>query len=208
MNIDLRPWKRLVAVWLPAVILCLAAAFLYGWQTSESGGRRANVREEIAELEAELDRMESLQQATSGDRARVVALEQQFSKLYGEVFGNLDERLTGILRSVGSASRNAGLLPGSFSYSAREDKTTGFIRFSIGFSVSGEYQNIRQMLNELQASPEFLVVENLSLSGAEDPVSRELDMSVLIATFLSEADERQLRRLTGGIVSASESDDG
>jgi len=208
VNIDLRPWKRLVAVWLPAVILCLAAAFLYGWQTSESGGRRANVREEIAELEAELDRMESLQQATSGDRARVVALEQQFSKLYGEVFGNLDERLTGILRSVGSASRNAGLLPGSFSYSAREDKTTGFIRFSIGFSVSGEYQNIRQMLNELQASPEFLVVENLSLSGAEDPVSRELDMSVLIATFLSEADERQLRRLTGGIVSASESDDG
>jgi len=208
VTLDFRPWKRLLAVWLPAVILCVAAAFLYGWQTSDSGGRRANVREEILELEAELDRLNGLQGATTSDRARVEELEQQFSQLYGEVFGNLDDRLTGILRSVGSATRNAGLLPDSYAYSAREEKTTGFIRFSVGFSVRGEYRHIREMLAELQASPEFLVVENLSLSGDSDPVSRELDMSVRIATFLSEADEQQLRRLTGGIVGASESEDG
>jgi len=208
VTIDFRPWKRLIAVWLPAVTVCAAAAFLYGWQTSESGGRRASVREEIAELEAVLARMENIQEATTGDRARVGDLERQFSQLYGEVFGSLDDRLTRILRSVGSATRKAGLLPGSYSYSAREDRTTGFIRFSIGFSVRGEYQQIRQMLAELQASPEFLVVENLSLSGDENPVSRELDMSVLIATFLAEADEQQLRRLTGGIVGAVETDDG
>jgi len=208
VTLDFRPWKRLVAAWLPAVVLCVAAAFLYAWQTSDTGGRRANVRDEILGLEAELDRMEGLRVATTSDRTRVAELEQQFSQLYGEVFGDLDERLTGILRSVGSATRNAGLLPDSYTYSASEEKTTGFIRFSVGFSVRGEYRHIRQMLAELQASPEFLVVENLSLSGDAGPVSRELDMSVRIATFLSEADERQLRRLTGGIVGVSESDDG
>jgi Tfp pilus assembly protein PilO len=198
----------LVAVWLPTVALCAAAAAFYTWQTSDSGGRRANVRNEILELEAELDRLTGLQGATTGDRARVEELEQQFSQLYGEVFGSLDDRLTGILRSVGSATRNAGLLPDSYAYSASEERTTGFIRFSIGFSVRGEYRQIREMLAELQSSPEFLVVENLSLSGDTDPVSRELEMSVRIATFLSEADEQQLRRLTGGIVAVSESDDG
>jgi Tfp pilus assembly protein PilO len=208
VTLDFRPWRRLVAVWLPAVTVCLAAAFLYAWQTSESGGRRANVRDEILRLDAELDRLKNLQDATTSDRARVAELEQHFSQLYGEVFGNLDERLTGILRSVGSATKNAGLLPDSYSYSAGDEKTTGFIRFSIGFSVSGEYGSIRQMLAELQASPEFLVVEKLSLSSDAGPVSRELEMSVQIATFLSEADEQQLRRLTGGIVGASESDDG
>ncbi len=207
MTLDIRPWKRLVAVWLPTVVLCVAAASFFAWQTSDSGGRRANVRGEILELEAELDRLTGLQGATTGDRARVEELEQQFSRLYGEVFGSLDDRLTGILRSVGSATRNAGLRPDSYTYSASEEKTTGFIRFSIGFSVSGEYRQIREMLAELQASPEFLVVENLSLSGDTDPVSRELDMSVRIATFLSEADEQQLRRLTGGIVAESEGKD-
>ena len=39
MTVDLRPWKRLVAVWLPAVMACVAAMALYVWQTSESGGR-------------------------------------------------------------------------------------------------------------------------------------------------------------------------
>lgn len=208
MTLDFRPWRRLVAVWLPAVVLCVAAAFLYAWQTSESGGRRANVRNEILRLDAELDRLHGLQDATTSDRARVAELEQQFSQLYGEVFGNLDERLTGILRSVGSATKNAGLLPDSYSYSAHQEKATGFIRFSIGFSVRGEYRQIRQMLAELQASPEFLVVETLSLSGDADPVSRELEMSVRIATFLSEADGEQLRRLTGGIGGVSGSDDG
>jgi len=208
VTLDFRPWRRLVAVWLPAVILCVAAAVLYAWQTSDSGGRRANVHNEILRLDGELDRLSGLQEATTSDRARVAELELQFSQLYGEVFGNLDDRLTGILRSVGSATKNAGLLPDSYTYSAREEKATGFIRFSIGFSVTGEYRQIRQMLAELQASPEFLVVETLSLSGDADQVSRDLEMSVRIATFLSEADERQLRRLTGGIVGESESDNG
>ena len=67
---------------------------------------------------------------------------------------------------------------------------------------------IRRMLASLQSSPEFLVVENLNLSGDEDPVSRELAISVSISTFLAEADAGQLRRLTGGISRAAETTDG
>ena len=206
--VDLRPWKRLVAVWLPAVMVCIAAAALYAWQTSESGGRRAQVRGQIDELEGELTRLDGLRTATMADRERVAELERQFSLLYADVFGDLNDRLTNILRAVGSATRNAGLLPDSFAYSADEERGTGFIRFGVRFSVEGEYGQIRQMLAELQASPEFLVVQNLSLSGDEDPVSRDLGMTVSIATYLAEADEEQLRRLTGGIKGAAGGEDG
>ena len=206
--VDLRPWKRLVAVWLPAVMVCIAAAALYAWQTSESGGRRAQVRGQIDELEGELTRLDGLRTATTADRERVAELERQFSLLYADVFGDLNDRLTDILRAVGSATRNAGLLPDSFTYSASEDRQTRFVQFGVRFSVVGEYRQIRQMLAELQASPEFLVVENLSLSGDEDPVSRELSMTVSIATYLAEADAQQLRRLTGGIAGPAGGDDG
>jgi Tfp pilus assembly protein PilO len=208
VTIDLRPWKRLVAVWLPAVIACVAAVALYAWQTSESGGRRAQVRSQIDELESEIARLDGLLLATTTDRDRVGELERQFSHLYADVFGDLNDRLTNILRAVGSATRNAGLLPDSFAYSADEERGTGFIRFGVRFSVEGEYGQIRQMLAELQASPEFLVVQNLSLSGDEDPVSRDLRMTVSIATYLAEADEEQLRRLTGGIKGAAGGEDG
>jgi Tfp pilus assembly protein PilO len=208
VTVDLRPWKRLLAVWLPAVMACVAAMALYVWQTSESGGRRAQVRSQIEGLETEIARLDGLLMATTTDRDRVAELERQFSHLYADVFGDLNDRLTDILRAVGSATRNAGLLPDSFSYSADEERGTGFIRFGVQFSVEGEYGQIRQMLAELQASPEFLVVQNLSLSGDEDPVSRDLGITVSIATYLAEADEQQLRRLTGGIKGAAGGDDG
>lgn len=199
MMFDPRPWQRLLAVWLPAIALCAAAAAFYAWQSSESGGRRAQVRDRVLELEAGLEKLDGLRQAAGGDRTRVAELEQQFTVLHEEVLGSLEERLTDILRAVGSATRNAGLLPGSYSYSASEDHDSGFIRFGIQFAVEGQYQQIRQMLAELQASPEFLIVEGLSLSGDEEPVRQELSISVRIVTFLVEADPQYLRRLTGGI---------
>jgi cell division protein FtsL len=208
VTVDLRPWRRLLAVWLPAVVVCATAAALYVWQTSESGGRRSQVRDQIEELENEIARLEALEQATADDRARVAELDREFAKMYEDVFGSLDERLTSILRSVGAATRSAGLLPGTYSYSAAEDRATGFVRFGIRFSVEGEYQQIRQMLASLQSSPEFLVVETLTLVGDEDPVMRELTISVGVATFLAEADQGQLRRLTGGLGEASEGGDG
>ena len=208
MTVDFRPWRRMLVVWLPAVVVFLVAAVLFFWQSSDSGGRSAQVRDRVAELEAELTRLEALQQATGGDRERVAQLDEQFGSLYGEVFGSLDERLTSILRAVGSATRNAGLLPGAYSYSASDDTRSGFIRFGIQFSVEGEYHQIRQLLAEIQSSPEFLVVQDLGLSGDEDPVSRQLRINIRLATFVTEADEDQLRRLTGGITRAEGGDNG
>ena len=208
MTVDLRPWRRLLAVWLPAVVLCVVSAAVFVWQTSESGGRRTQVRNQIGDLEREIARLERLQRAAASDREAVVEIDRQFDLLYSQTFGELDQRLTRILRAVGSATREAGLLPGSFGYTATEHRTTGFIRFGVRFSVDGEYGQIRRMLEVLQSSPEFLVVENLNLTGDEDPVSRELNISVSIATFLAEADAGQLARLTGNIADTAETTDG
>ena len=208
MTLDLRPWRRLLAVWLPAVVLCALTAGAYIWQTSESGGRRVQIRHQIEDLEQEIERLERMQQAAASDRETVEEIERQFDVLYNDVFGDLDQRLTRILRAVGSATREAGILPSSFSYTAAADKATGYIRFGIRFSVDAEYPQLRRMLAALQSSPEFLVVEGLNLSGDENTVSRELAISVNISTFLAEADTGQLRRLTGGIQKTAESTDG
>ncbi len=208
MSIDLRPWGRMLPVWLPAVVLFLVATGFLLWQTSESGGRKAQVSARVGELEAEIARLEGLREATEADRQRVADIEQQFGVLYGGIFRDLEDRLTGILRAVGSATHTAGLLPESYAYSASEDRGTGFIRFGVQFQVEGEYPQIRRMLAELQSSPEFLVVEGLSLSGESDVVSRKLRISVRLETFLAETDAEQLQRLTGGFGAGAEANGG
>lgn len=203
MTVDLRPWRRLLPIWLPAVGLCVVAAALYLWQSSESGGRAAGLRSQIEELEAENARLEGLLAQVEGERAAVAAVNESFDLLYGQVFRGLDDRLTNILREVGLATRSASLLPGSYKYEAEEDQKTGYVRFSIQFSVTGEYAQIRKLIAAVQSSPEFLVVEQIAFTGDEAAATQELTVAVRVATYLSEANRETLDRLTGGIRGAA-----
>jgi Tfp pilus assembly protein PilO len=202
VSLDLRPWRELLPIWLSALVLGLASLGFFFYQTSDSVGRRAKLAAEIDELSAEVERLERLRELVVSDREEIGRLETGFQDLDERVFSNLDRRLTRILRAVGDATKEAGLLPGSYSYAAKEEKRLGYVRFGVAFQVVGEYAQIRQMLAALQASPEFLIVDGLSLTKAEDAASRTLDIGVRLSTYLGEADADRLERLTGGIVAA------
>lgn len=200
MNFDLRPWRQMLPIWLPVVILGVVSVGFFFYQTSDSVGRSATLVADIEELSAEVERLKALKELVVADRQEVEELQAGFQDINDRVFSDLDLRLTRILRAVGSATRDAGLLPGSYSYSANEDRNLGYVRFGIGFQVVGEYAQIRRMLASLQSSPEFLIVDALSLAKADDLASRELDIGVRLSTYLSEVDPDRLHRLTGGIV--------
>jgi hypothetical protein len=80
------------------------------------------------------------------------------------------------------------------------EKRLGYVRFGIGFQVVGEYAQIRRMLASLQASPEFLIVDGLTLAKDDDLASRSLNIGVRLSTYLGKVDPDRLLRLTGGIV--------
>lgn len=205
MKFDLRPWRRMLPVWLPAVILAAVSVGFFFYQTSGSVGRKATLAADISELGAEVHRLQKVRDLVMTDREEVEELQSGFQDINDRVFADLDLRLTRILRAVGTATRDAGLLVGTYAYSAKEEKGTGYVRFGIGFQVVGEYAQIRQMLASIQASPEFLIVDGLSLAKDTDSASRALNIGVRLSTYLGEVDPERLLRLTGGIV---ESDDG
>jgi Tfp pilus assembly protein PilO len=186
-------------VWLPTVLLCAVSFASYLWQSSGSAGRESRLRQSIAELESEVDRLAEIREQAAEERDQVQELDRQFNLLYDSVFRTLDDRLTEILMAVGRSTREAGLLPSSFSYSAIENKRLQHVRFGIQFSVVGEYSQIRHLLSSLQASPQFLIVEHIGFSGEEEATSRELNISLKLATLFAEADQELLRRLTGGL---------
>lgn len=200
MTIDWRPWRQMLPMWLPAVIVAVVMVVFFFFQTSDSVGRKAKLASDIEELGAEVARLEMLHEAVVSDRQEVEDLRAGFRDIDDRVFSDLDLRLTRILRATGSATRESGLLPGAYSYSAKDEKQLGYVRFGIGFQVVGEYAQIRKMLALLQASPEFLIVDGLTLSKDDDQASRSLKIGVRLSTYLGQVDPDRLRRLTGGIV--------
>jgi Tfp pilus assembly protein PilO len=192
-----RAWQSLLPVWLSAVILCLASVGWYGWLSSESLGLEAQLDRGVEDLRENLKRLGGVHQNAADERHQVIVLEEELVRLYDEVFGSLDARLTDILRAVGSATREAGLLPGRYSYSADEDEELELIRFGIQFTVTGEYEQVRRMLSALQASPEFLVVDHISFTGEETATTHDLRIAVKLATYVADADRAKLELLVG-----------
>lgn len=198
MTARLGPWVRLWPVWAPAVLLCLVNAGVYVWLTSESMGRRASTESEVAELQGEIARLERSRQRALADRAAVEALEADLDRLYGEVFGRLDLRLTDILRAVGEANSAAGLRPASFRYAAGEQEDLELTRFQVSFGFDGRYEQVRRLLDALAESPQFLIVDRISFSGDDEAAVQELTIGLEVSTYVAEADRRMLEQLTGG----------
>jgi len=197
----------MLPVWLPAVILGMVSVGFFFYQTSGSVGRKATLAADIDERSAEVERLQILHELVAADRREVEELKTGFQDINDRVFSDLDLRLTRILRAVGSATREAGLLVGTYSYSAKEEKLLGYVRFGVGYQVIGEYAQIRQMLASLQASPEFLIVNGLTLAKGKDQASRSLNIGVRLSTYLGEVDPDRLLRLTGGIVETENTGD-
>lgn len=195
MNPRLLPWVRLAWVWGVAVLFCIAAVVVLSWQTSGPMGRRGLIEADIERLQKEIQRLERMTEQARAERALVARTGEALERIDGEVFGTLDERQTAVLREVGSAARDIGLLPGGFSYREAVDKQSEGVRFGISFRFDGQYGQIRDLLDRLQTSPQFLIIDQISFDGEEDARSRRLSIRIQVSTFLAETELGRLREL-------------
>lgn len=188
MNPRFLPWVRLAAVWILAVVFCLTALGVLVWQTSGPLGRRGLIESEIDRLNQDIDQLDRMTRQAREERVHVVETGETLERIDGELFGRLDERMTAVLREIGSASREAGMLPDGFSYREVVDKRTDGVRFGTGFSVEGTYEQVRTLLASLQASPQFLIIDSISFKGEEDARSQVLSIRLQVSTYLAEAE--------------------
>ncbi len=191
------PWRRYLAVWVPAVLFAVANLAGYVLLGGSAGGRAASLRSDVKQLEAECAQLRRLEGVVTRERQQLEALREGLDHLSEDVFGSLEGRLTGILREVEVATRMAGLRPARFTYDAKEDPKSALTRFGITFTVNGTFRQIEELLESLRSSEEFLIVDRLRLVGEEGTQSRELRMAIHVSTYVSKADRELLARLLG-----------
>ena len=198
MREHLLAWKRLLALWVPAALLLSVGIGGLIWLSGSTVGRQAQVENEVHELEEQVARLEQVRKQAAKEREAVEKLHRDMAFLKESVFGSLDKRLTPILREVGNATRVAGLRPGRYTYDATKIRKLKLFQLGIGFNVTGRYSQVVDLLNALRASPQFLVVDTVRLTGEKGTASDELKLNIHISTYLARADEKMLKALTAG----------
>ena len=174
-------WKSRWWWWaLPLAFCILNGVFL--WMHREATSGFGQLQDELARqqrlsttLERQGDRYSALLATAERNQAGVAELYE--SRLATEAV-----RLTEVIAEVKGLARRANLEPPSISYSEVDIEEHGLIQKSIVFGVEGSYSEIRRMINFLEISEMFLILEEIRLrENAGETLGIDLVVSTLFA---------------------------
>ena len=175
-------WRQNLGLWLPAAVFLLlnvALLAIFGLRFADEA-QVARLR-----LERQSDALASLRD--SRERAEVVVErvrsgEEGLDDFYGRRLSTEGESLTRIIAEIKEMSTRAGIPPSALAYRKERLEGQELSRRTINFAVSGSYAQLRQLINLLELSDSFLILEEDSISAADAegaPMRINLTLSTL-----------------------------
>ena len=185
-----RVWRLRIWFWI-GVGLCVINAGLLSTYRGVYAGRFQALEDEIAEVGNLRTRTTQEMARREGQVATVEATRSRVASLYREGFATERERLTDLIREVKDLADRSGLHPGSISYPEEQLKQYGLVEKSLVFTVEGNYTQLRRLINQLETTDTFVVIESISLSEATPNLRIDLRLSTLFSDGESRATSQE-----------------
>jgi hypothetical protein len=172
---DHRRWLVPVGVVLAINVIVLLAVVLPLRQSVQSGAVRAeasaqSLREAMADLkEAEATRDGQTQASADLDRFYAGVLPSDFATA---------RRMAGVKLQQLARAHDVDFQSGAATTETLRESTLE--RLHVNYSLTGDWDDIRQLIYEIETGPDFLVIDNVQLSEgslANAPLSLTLDLS-------------------------------
>ena len=175
--------RRAVLVPLAVIALVNVAVYalvIYPLSLKVAGSGRA--------AEAARSRLEAAQNEDRVARATVVRAEQAGKDLRRFYEDTLPRSMEAARRMtytrLADLADEHGLVIERRSYDPDPTHKGRLRKLKIGMSLTGEYRDIRQFVYALETSPEFIVIEDVSVSEGANP-GAPLSVSVQLATYFA-----------------------
>jgi Tfp pilus assembly protein PilO len=148
---------------------------------------RVQYQARLDALDSRLKETEQTLASTRESRLKAEATLQSYKKVENDVLVVFDEhwstqtrRLTSLIAEVKRLAVASSLVPTSYSFSRgatekvstvtsgrRRNETLGASEMRISFSVTGTYAQARRLINLLELSRQFVIIDGISLSSAD-----------------------------------------
>ena len=90
--------------------------------------------------------------------------------------------------TLASLAQRHNLLLRRRSSVSERDEDTRLARLRTTMLLAGDWQNIRRFIQELEASPEFIVIENIVLAQNNEDIDSSLVLTLALATYYQAED--------------------
>lgn len=172
---DHRHWLMPVGVVLAINVVILMAVVMPMRRAAESGTSQA--AESSAALNAALADLRNAEATRDGQSQASKDLERFYNEVLPANFA-VARRMTQLKLAQMARAHDVQFDRGTTSQEQLRDSPLE--RLNVSCSLSGEWDDIRQLIHEIETGPDFLVIDNVALTEGENataPLSLELELS-------------------------------
>jgi hypothetical protein len=193
-------------IWREKRILLIVLGVLLLGNTLFFFTYRVQYQKRLQDLDARLNLSEARLQRTQNERLAAEQqlgayrqVQQDLQMIYNDRWATEPQRLTALINEVKRLSVASQLVPRTYSFSKAEEREAsktsriGTNTVMINFTVQGNYQQIRRLINLLELSDQFVIIDGINLAGSGGSDST-LTMNLRLKTLFREP-------LRGGAVS-------
>ena len=182
--------KRILLIILGFVLLANVLFFLtYRVRYQQ---RLEDLDSRQTQAQAQLDLAIAHRKAIEAQLAAYAQVRQDIQTIYDQRWSTQKQRLSPIIVETQRLAAASQLNPKAYSFSqdVQKDASLAATSVHIAFNVQGTYQQVRRLINLIELSDEFMIIDQLSLTSAAEENSGVISLTIRIKTLFREPREQ------------------
>lgn len=177
-------WKEKRVLLIVLGILLLANVVFFFTYRVQYQSRLNDLDERLAQAQQELEQTRAARLRAEQAYRSYKQVESDVQKVYNQHWATQEERLTAMIAEVKRLTVASSLVPTSIAFGRseaavqiasgqqrqggrRRNQPVGAIEVGVGFGVSGTYEQVRRLINLLELSRQFVIIDQIGLAAAE-----------------------------------------
>lgn len=151
-----------------AVVVCLAADLaLAAWMLSPRAPSRSATRQQLEQAQAEYARLQLRVQQVKRLQQRVATGQEQMQQLMVAGIPMAADASSALLQEFSRMAASSQVQVSGAQFNPDPQAQLGLRRIQIALQVAGPYSGVVRFLNEMERSPMFFLIDQVSVTGSE-----------------------------------------
>jgi hypothetical protein len=187
-------WREKRILLIVLGLLLLANTIFFFTYRVQYVSRLQDLDARQAQAAARLDQARHARITTEQQLAAYKKVQSDLQVLYNERWSTALQRLTALIDEVRRLAAASHLEPPSYQFSSGETKNSNIVsntkgsigttKVEIAFNVQGTYEQVRRLINMLELSDQFVIIDGISLtSSATAAGDKTLTLNIRLKTL-------------------------
>jgi hypothetical protein len=166
------------------------ATFFFTYRVQYEARLKA-LDERLTQAEEDLQRAHNKRVLAEQQVTGLHKVQTDLQSLYNSRWATEPERLTRLYAEIKKLAADSGIvMPRTFSFTRAEDREmqrsggVGTVTVTISFTAQGTYQQLRRLINKLELSNQFVIIDAINLGSGSAPDN--LTLNVRLKTLFRE----------------------